>query len=386
VRINTQQCTLFLLFVAFFLQIGGIQAQPAPQVMAHHVPAAVSRMQVKPLGSVPAKQKMNLSIVLPLRNQPQLKNFLKNLYDPSNPDYRHFLSVKDFTDQFGPTEDDYKKVVAFAQANGFTVADAPANRMVVSISGTSAQIEKTFHVAMRNYRHPTENRNFFSADREPSLALNVSVAHISGLNNFSVPQPLLQKSAATHPLDSFRSGGSGPGGAYLASDMRQAYYGGKALTGAGQTLALVEFDGYNMSDVDLTFSSVGQSYSVPIKNVLTGGASGGPCQFGIIYVGSPCSDAEQVTDIVQAIGMAPGLSEIRVYIGYLDSEILNAIAAENLAKQVSISWGWMPDDPDIADVFFEEMARKARVFSLPRAILGTILRISLGPIPQRMHM
>ena len=71
-------------------------------------------------------------------------------------------------------------------------------------------------------------------------------------------------------------------------------------------------------------------------------------------------DAEEVTDIVQAIGMAPGLSQVRVYIGYLDSEILNAIAAENIAKQISISWGWGPDDPSTADVFFQEMAAQGQ--------------------------
>ena len=284
--------SLLCVLAAFWslISIPSLQSQQARQTLRHHVRPAVANGQAKPVGALPADDEMNISIVLPLRNQEGLTGLLKRLYDPSSPDYHRFLSVAQFTEQFGPTAEDYQKVVAFAQANGFTVADMPANREVVSISGTSGQVEKAFHVAMKTYRHPTENRDFFSADREPSPALDVPVAHISGLNNFSIPHPLLHKSAASRSLDTFAGTGSGPGGLFLASDMRAAYYGGTKLTGIGQTVGLVEFDGYNLSDVDLTFSSAGQSYSVPVTKVLTGGASGGPCQFGIIFLGEPCSD------------------------------------------------------------------------------------------------
>jgi hypothetical protein len=145
--------------------------------------------------------------------------------------------------------------------------------------------------------------------------------------------------------------GSGPGGSFLSSDMRAAYYGGTALTGAGQTVGLLEFDGYNASDVDLTFSSAGQSNSVPIQNVLLDGATGAPVS---------SDDSEEVIDIVQAIGMAPGLSQVRVYIGSNDVDILNSMASEDLARQISIAWSWSPDDPTVDDIFFEEFAAQGQ--------------------------
>ena len=46
-------------------------------------------------------------IVLPLRNQTALDNFLKELYNPSSPSYRQFLTVEEFTTEFGPTQQDY---------------------------------------------------------------------------------------------------------------------------------------------------------------------------------------------------------------------------------------------------------------------------------------
>ncbi len=300
---------------------------------------------------------MNLSIVLPLRNQDDLKGFLARLYNPSSPDYRHFLSVDEFTARYGPTADDYQAVVAFARANGFTVTGTPSNRLVVPVSGTVDQINRAFNVRMNVYQHPTEQRTFFSPDREPSLDLIVPVAHISGLNNFSLPHPMVippQQGEAVPNVN-----GSGPSGWYLASDMRAAYYGATTLDGTGQAVGLLEFDGYYASDVAETFTGAGQTYNVPINNVLLDGATGLPANSN--------DEAEVVLDIVQAIGMAPGMSQVRVYIGNTsqgldDANILNSIATENIAKQISSSWSWVPDDPSTDDTFFEEMAAQGQSF------------------------
>jgi subtilase family serine protease len=271
---------------------------------------------------------------------------LSRHYDPSSPDYHHFLTVAEFTDQFGPGEEDFQAVVDYVETNGMKVSSRHANRMVVPISGTVEQAQRAFHVLMKAYRHPTENRDFFSADREPSLDLNVPVAHISGLNNYSLPRSMAIKGGTVRGIGSASVQGSGPDGSYISSDMRAAYYGGAALTGAGQTVELVQFDGYNIADVTAAFDGAatssangsnfvlaytptagGVTYSIPVNNVLLDGTNSAPV-FG--------DDAEQVLDIVQAIGMAPGLSQVRVYIGSLDVDILNAIASENAARQVSI--------------------------------------------------
>jgi len=296
---------------------------------------------------------MNLAITLPLRNQAELTSLLERLYDPSSPDFHQFLSVAQFTERFGPTVQDYQAVVDFAKANGFTVAHAPRNRLLVDINGTVAQIEKTFHVAMVVYQHPTENRTFYSPDREPSLYLSVPVAHIAGLDNFSIPRPKLKRAPVEAAIQSHT--GSGPGGAYLGGDMRAAYYGGTALTGSGQSVGLCEFDGYNMSDVTASFAGV--SYSVPINNVLIDGAS----------AGSDGDDGEQVLDIVQAIAMAPGMSQVRVYIapgttsiGVGDKDMFNRMATDNISKELSCSWGWNPADTSSDDPIFQEFAAQGQ--------------------------
>ena len=321
-----------------------------------HVRSAVANGQARRVGNLSAVQRMNVSIVLKPRDQDGLISALIQLYDPNSPEYHKFLSVAQFTDQFAPSAKDYQTVVDFARAHSLTVSSTPANRLVVPVTGAVADIENAFHVQMGLYQHPTEARTFFSPDREPSLDLSVPVAHIAGLNNYSIPKPMLTRSTATQGVRAAPATGSGPGGTYLGSDMRAAYYGGTTLTGAGQTVGLVEFDGYSQSDVDLTFSNAGQSYTVPINNVLVDGATGAACQFNPLN----CSDAEQVLDIAQAIGMAPGLSQVQVYIGNDDVDILNAVASQDLAQEVSISWTWLPEDPYTDDIFFQEMAAQGQ--------------------------
>src|SRR6202161_2928375 len=327
-------------------------ARKGSQVLHKHVRPAVTNGQAARVGPMSKSQHMRLAIILPLRNQGQLTNLLKRLYDPSSTDYRHFLTVAQFTQEFGPTKQDYQAVVKFARSKGFSVTHTPANRLLVHMDGTVSQINKAFHVAMTTYHHPTENRTFYAPDREPSLDLSVPVSHIAGMNNFSLPRAKFKRAPANFRRNST---GSGPSGAYLGGDMRAAYYGGTALTGSGQTVGLLEFDGYDMSDVTARFA--GQRNSVPIQNELLDGAG----------AGSDGDDGEQVLDIVQAASMAPGLSQIRVYIapgtsqiGVGDVDIFNDMATENIAKQLSCSWGWNPDDTAQLDPIFQEFAAQGQ--------------------------
>ncbi|MFX8554398.1 hypothetical protein ABTM01_19865, partial [Acinetobacter baumannii] len=89
---------------------------------------------------------------------------------------------------------------------------------------------------------------------------------------------------------------------YLGSDVRAAYYGGNRLTGAGQSVGLLELGGYNMDDVNEYFSRVSQPESVPVVGVSVNGAS--------LDCSGSCDDSEQVLDIEEAISMAPGLSNL----------------------------------------------------------------------------
>ncbi len=322
----------------------------AQSVLTRHVRQQVTTGQAPFLHELPANQSLRLNIALPLRNEAELDDLLKGVADPQSPLFQQFLSVQEFTDRFGPTEEDYAEVVHFAEQSGLTVTGTFPNRMVLNVTGSVANIERAFQVTMGLYQHPTEQRTFYSPDREPSPALSVPLWHITGLDNYSIPRP------ASLVRDSEVRGnttGSGPNGYFLGSDMRKAYYGGTALTGKGQSVGLLEFAGYNINDIKSYFSKVKQALNVAVVGVSTDGSS-------LSCTGS-CDDTEQVLDIEVAISMAPGMSQVRVYVSDTsDVSIFNKMASENRTKSLSCSWGWSPADPTSDDPIFKEFAAQGQ--------------------------
>src|SRR5271156_4815694 len=86
-----------------------------------HVPDAVARFHLKPVDRLPATNVLHLAIGLALRNEAALDSLLQQLYDPASPNYHRYLTLEQFTEQFGPTESDYEAVKNFARTNGLSV-------------------------------------------------------------------------------------------------------------------------------------------------------------------------------------------------------------------------------------------------------------------------
>ena len=306
----------------------------AQSLMTRHVREANVRGQAKFIGRLPAGQSMRIDVVLPLRNQAELENFLQELYDPSSPSYRHFLTVQEFTAKFGPSQEDYDAVLRYAKTNGLKVVGGTRDGMDVQIEGAVENIETAFHVSMGTYQHPTENRTYYAPDREPMVDLPFQLWHVSGLDNFSLPHPMFVKKsdyATAHGINanavvSHATTGSGPSASFLGSDMRAAYYGGTTLTGVGQNLGLLEYVGTDLADLTTYFKNVGQTNNVPITLLSTDGTSTACVD---TRAGGSCDDTEQTLDMTQAIGMAPGLASLVVYVGSSDTAMISAMTTHN---------------------------------------------------------
>src|SRR5208337_2634783 len=352
-----RRLSVFLLTVVAMVSAVSIvcQAQSQSQsLLTRHTREVVVSGQVQSVGRLPATQTMRFDIVLALRHAPELENFLQELYDPSSPSYRQFVTVKEFTERFGPSQEDYDAVIGFAKANGFTVMGGSRDAMDVQLKGTVAAIEKAFHVTMGVYQHPTEDRTFYAPDREPTVDLPFQLWHISGLDNYSIPRPAsLHRDAGAKP-DAVK--GSCPGGYYCGSDMRAAYYGGTALTGAGQYLGLFQFAGYDIADVNTYFKNAHQTLNVPIVGISTDGTP-------VDCVYPNCDDTEQTLDITQSTSMAPGLATLYVFVGSSDTAIFGAMSTNSpLTAQMSASWMWTPADPSTDDPYFEKFAAQGQNF------------------------
>ncbi len=302
------------------------------QVLHGHIVRAVTELHLQPVGKLASSTNLDLVIGLPLRNQEALANLLQQQYAPTSPQYHHWLTPDEFTAKFGPTEEDYQAVIEFAKSNGFTITGTHPNRTMVHVRGSVANIERTFRVTLHTYQHPTEAREFYAPDVEPSLDFTIPILHITGLDNYSVPRPMsIRATPQNKPASATPASGSGPSGSYMGYDFRSAYVPGVSLNGSGQAVALVEFDGYYSSDITAYESQAGLPH-VTLTNVLVDGFSGTPVT----------DNTEMSLDIEMAISMAPGLSAVVVYEAPSGNsttiDVLNRIATDNLAKQISCSW------------------------------------------------
>ena len=361
-----RRSTLIPVSLALFVAAGFIQGR-AETLMTRHVRTVTINGQAKVLGHLPSATIMQLNVVLPLRDQAGLDDFLVELRNPYSSDYKHFLTPAEFTERFGPSQEDYDAVVKYVQDHGLTVVGGSRDAMDVQIKGPVSAIESAFHVSMLTYQHPTENRVFYAPDREPTVDLPFQLWHISGLDNFSIPHPLFVKKsdyARAHGLDpnkiiSHATTGSGPSASFLGSDMRAAYYGGTALTGSGQNLGLFEYLGTDLADLNTYYKNVKQTNSVPITLLSTDGTS-----TSCVYSGrNKCDDTEQTLDMTQALGMAPGLASLVMYVGSTDTAIIGSMTTHSpLPTTIGCSWGWTPADPSTLDPYFQKMSAQGQNF------------------------
>ncbi|MGA9796322.1 MAG: S53 family peptidase [Rhizomicrobium sp.] len=315
-------------------------------VISREVPAVVLSHAAVRVGAPEAAQQFHLAVALPMRNMAQLHALLARITNPDSPFFRHYLTVAQFADRFGPTPFDYAKALNYFAGAGLQVTGTSANRFLIDLTGNVRDIERVFHVKLGLYKHPTEARLFFAPDREPTVDLDVPVLSVEGLDNFELPQPRMMQGAP-----GTARAGSGPGGQFIPSDIRAAYYGGSKLTGAGQSLGLMELKGYNLSDVKLLFKTVKQPLKPKVVAISVAGAA----------TDCTCHDAEQALDIEYAIGMAPGLKQVQVYVGNSATSVLNKMASQNTSAQLSTSWGWGEHFAS-NDALFLEMATQGQTF------------------------
>jgi kumamolisin len=287
------------------------------------------------LGRFGSGEKMSMAIVLPLRNEAELKTLLSRLYDPTDTLYGQYLSAQEFIERFSPTQDDYDAIAGYMRGLGFTVTGTHPNRTILNVSGPVSAVESAFNLSMHAYR-TSNGRQFHAPDNDPEVPdfIAARIAGIVGLDNAAVWHAHSHYSPAAQASEISPSQiGTGPGGGLTPNDINTAYnLKDVNANGSGQILGLFELDGYNASDV-ANYVRYYNLPAVPLTNVLVDG-----------YSGRAGSGASEVTlDIELQNALAPGASKIIVYEGPNTNtgvvDTYNRIATDNLAKQISTSWG-----------------------------------------------
>ena len=179
-------------------------------------------------------------------------------------------------------------------------------------------------------------QTFYAASDKAKLPSAVAgkIAGVVGLSSATHYAPLLKVlPAGAHPAVS----GTGPGGAYSASDLRSIYAIPTLTFGMKlQTLAVFEQGGFDPTDVQV-YAQRNKLPNVPTVVRGVNGYGGSIDNFGI--------ELEAVLDIDALIAINPNTGRIIVYedgtdtfpVALLDS--LSAMATDDSARTISISYG-----------------------------------------------
>ena len=317
--------------LAFSLHVGAATSNDFVELLDHVPTKGVNKAtQMHPLDP---NQEIHVNFVLPLRNQKELDDLLERIQDPA--DHEHYgkhLTSEEFIGRFAPLQEDYDKVVAYANSLGLTVQDTHANRTLLHVSGPTQAIEAAFNLLLHQYMLP-EGRQFYAPSKNPEVHTSLAsvVNGIVGLDSYAEWHSYHHRKETSHSsLDASQAFPSGPGGGFAPKDIKTAYnLSGVTTNGSNQIIALFELASYQASDITTYTSHFGLP-SPKLKNILVAGGS------------SSGIDAEVTLDIELAIALAPQ-SEIYVYEGPNSNQgvlgTYNRIATDNLAKQVSTSWG-----------------------------------------------
>jgi subtilase family serine protease len=370
IKITINYFILFVLSFIFILPCTRLYANGRQQLHGH-VPKEVKTAPL--LGDLPSDQRLRISVGLPFRDKNAVDVEIKSLYDKDSPNYKKFLTTDEIASRFGPSQDDYQKVIDFFQSRGFVIKNVYKSRSLITVEGSVDDIQKTLNIHLHNYRR-SDGKTFYAPDTEPSLDLDVPLLFISGLDTHVIHQ------LPHHHKDMPKNGSgsapcvSGDCNAFIGFDFRNAYCPGIRFDGFGQNVALLQFDGFNMPDIRTYEQTAGIASNPTVATTIIGGT-------GSVGTGNN----EVCLDIEMVISMAPEAT-VQVYEGIGgvdDAAILQQIADDyttsKSAKQISCSWS-LSTDPNIS-VACDDFAMNGQTFFNATGDYGAFVAGDTEPLP-----
>jgi subtilase family serine protease len=301
------------------------------------------------VGALAASTPMRVTVTLQPQDPAGLAAFANEVSTPSSPLYRDYITPTEFAQRFGATPAAVQAVEDSLRAHGLVPGPASPNSLSIPVTATAGALSQAFSTSFSRVALPSATTAIVN-QQAPSLdtAIAPDVQAVIGLSTLSTAKPLLihphAAAAAAAPARAHVvTGGPQPcaaassegatDGGFTADQIASAYgYSGLYKSGdegAGETVAILELEPYDLSDIQ----AYGACYGVNplIGNVPVDG-------FNQTGPGS----GEAALDIENVIGLAPQ-ARIAVYEGPNSGtgpyDTMNAIISGHAAQVVTTSWG-----------------------------------------------
>jgi hypothetical protein len=227
---------------------------------------AVLRGNVHPMaraefdrGTVADAQPLTRILLLLQRSAEQeaaLRQLMEEQQSKNSPNYHAWLTPEDFGKKFGPADADVQAVTDWLNSHGFQNVKVSKGKTVVEFSGNVGQVRNAFATEIRNFKVNGENHFANVSDPQIPAALAPVVRGIRSLHNFH-PKPMMRslgtfqrnaKTGEVRPAFTFTD----VNGTFYAmgpADFATVYNIPAAVTGAGQSIAIVGQSNINLQDV-----------------------------------------------------------------------------------------------------------------------------------------
>ena len=218
-------------------------------------------------GDVAAGKHISVAVSLTARNQSALDTFVAKVSDPHSASYGHYLTKAQFAANYGRSDADVKKVTDYLRSQGLKVGAVHSGNLLVDASGTAAQLEKAFGTKLSTWKDGATGRAFYANAAAPTLPSSISsiVGDVTGLNNRTQLKHQAPAKAKATPHN-------GPGGGYTPAQLKGGYNVSGTYTGSGQKVALLEFDGFQQSNISAYDSHYGLGSTAPTVSKVDGGS------------------------------------------------------------------------------------------------------------------
>ena len=265
-------------------------------------------------GLAPTDQNVTVSLVLQLRHEAELENYIRQTATPGSSNFQKFLTTAEFAERYGATDGQIAGVQKYLSQHGLR-GEVLDNHMVISVNGTLGQFSTLFSTPVHNYVSRKTGRHFHRPAH--SLVMPVGLANdvvlASGLSNewHYVPHhtPTLRVSnlqisnpATTLSAQALPAAGNptatGSPGQYTVGDVANFYNINplyqRDITGKGSTVAIVTLANFDPADAETYWAAIGlQTKPHRITQVHVDGGGG-------------AAGADETTlDVEQAGGLAP---------------------------------------------------------------------------------
>lgn len=354
-------------------------AQPEVRIGSAPVLPAGTRL----VAGTAAVRTIGITVALAPRDPVALTSYASAVSNPNSPDYRHYLTPREFRARFAAARSTVLRVQAELRAHGLHPGAVTANGLAIHIRASGAAIEHAFALTLVPVRL-ANGRDAFYNSRAPAVDASVApdIQAIIGLSSVAEMRRLDLTHAATNrgprthsghvvtggPQPCLKASEVAPGqGAYTADQIATAYgfssvYGTGDL-GQGVTIGVYELEPNSLTDVAAYQKCYGTDTTVSYVKI-DGGA------------GKGIGQGEAALDIEQLIGLAPK-AKLIVYQGPNNNsdnpgtgpyDTLLAMINRDQVQVISNSWGECETlegstDAHAENTLFQEAAIQGQTFA-----------------------